>query len=215
MLLTPYYMGDTHKVVIDYAGEVICREAIAFNNNKIAKFCCIETDLAADNVIDDNDSFWHRESNCNGLALGFRFFDFRFGRKYRGPLIYEAFFFLLGLLAEFFKLFARLKTIIRPAHIEKLPDVFIVSFSSLRLEIWAVWTIDFRPFVPGYPKPFQVIDNLLSGGRCIAFEVGILDAQDEFTACFLSQKPVEQCCSCSAYMKVSRRRRGKTCYDSW
>ena len=120
MLLTPYYVGDTHKVVVDYAGEVIGREAVAFDDDKIAEFGCIETDLAANHVIDNDCSFGHSETNCNGFALGFCFFDIRFGRQYGGPLINESLFLRLGLFAKFLKLFSCLKAIICPALVEKL-----------------------------------------------------------------------------------------------
>jgi hypothetical protein len=97
-------------------------------------------------------------------------------------LINEPLFLRLGLSAELSKFFSRLKAIICPALLKQLPDVFIVSFSSLGLKIWRVWAANFGAFVPGYTQPAKVIDYLLGCGRGIAFEVGIFDAQDEFAS---------------------------------
>ena len=73
----------------------------------------------------------------------------------------------------------------------------------------------YGPLIVEEPEPPQVVHNLLGCRWGVSFLVCVLDAQNKCTARPSGTEPVEKSCTCSADVKITRRRWGKTCYDHY
>ena len=67
-----------------------------------------------------------------------------------------------------------------------------------------------RAFVPIDPEPLESLINRSRGFLGIAFGVGVFDAQNQFAAVVVNEKPIEQSGARAADVKITSRRRSKS-----
>src|SRR6266571_218524 len=63
---------------------------------------------------------------------------------------------------------------------------------TLRLEIRAIGTADFRAFIPVDTEPAEAVEDRLQRFGSVAFGVGVINAEDELPAHPPCQQPIEQ-----------------------
>src|SRR5437667_8023007 len=89
----------------------------------------------------------------------------------------------------------------------------LVKFRALALQIRPKIAADVRAFAPVQAEPLQPFVN---GGHCflgVSLDVGVFDAQHEFSAMVPRKKPIEQRSACPADVQIASRRGGETNAD--
>jgi hypothetical protein len=116
------------------------------------------------------------------------------------------------LFAHLLQLFGGVEAVVGLFLVDKFVYVFVVDVFSLRLEIWLIWTSDFRAFVPVDTEPSQVVYDLSGGRGSVALEVGIFDAEYEFATHPPGEEPAKKGGPSAAHVQITSRRWCKTGY---
>src|SRR5437667_12892934 len=89
----------------------------------------------------------------------------------------------------------------------------LVKFRALALQIRPKIASDVRAFAPVQAEPLQPFVN---GGHCflgVALDVGVFDAEHEFSAMVPRKKPIEERSARPADVQMASRRGGETNAD--
>ena len=191
VFLGAQHMGDRHGVVVDHAREVVGRQPVRAQQHEVADHAGRERDPTTDRVVELLFAIRDDEAHAVRLTRG----GTRIGvggqkgtaaavvvrrapGRGRGGTSRVEF----GVGAE-----AAIGRAARPQQF----GVGAVERQPLALAIGSVRAADLGSFVPHQVQPAQVVEHATLALGARAFEVGVLDPQDECAAMLTREQPVE------------------------
>ena len=164
--LGPHDMCDSHHMVIDHVGQMICREAIALEKDWIWRYILVlSCDVTHEHIVESCLSLCrHTESDYRLDALGFQVSPLFICKVCAMSVV--TLIFALGcnlLLSHLFKSFRCAVAVIGLSVPYKLLGIFLVDIKAFRLDVGAIGSSNHRTFVPFDSKPVQSIIEILEG----------------------------------------------------
>ena len=210
---TAHDIGDAHQMVVDDIGEVIGREAVAFEQNLLVERFVVDRDRSEHFVIEGCLSFRDRLADDIGFAGSDAFLTLFRCQLFARIVIFEAVAFGFAL---FLQAFLVAEAVMSAAAGDQLFGIFFVktAFDTLGLYIRTVCAADVRTLVMVQTAGFQRIVNNI----CCTFDktslVGILDTENIDTlGIFSCDKIGIQGSAQIADMHISGRTRCESCSD--
>ncbi len=211
MVFPAQHVRDLHQVVVDDDREVIRRDAVAFDDDEIARVFGGKRNFAFDHIVEGVGLVLrHAETHARHAAFGFERLALlrrqiavsaRITRRLAGVRLLFAFFF------QFF--FGAVAQVSQP-FVEQFLPVDFINIETFGLAVRSVFSADIDAFVPIDAQPFHVFQLAFFAAGHVAFHVGILDANDEFAPLIASEQIIEQRRSGVADMQMARRARRVT-----
>jgi hypothetical protein len=189
VVISPYDMGDMHRMVVDDTGKIVSRHPIGTNDDEITDPVRIEIHPSVDEIFEDNHSLIHPKPENRPETFRFHFRDLPFGEGTASSIIFWHHAPGELLLAKGFKPFGRAETFIDFSFTEQFFRIVTIEREALGLTIGTVLPASIRPFLPEDPQPSEVLEDRLDGSIGRSLRIGIFDPQNE-CAFFLSGKEI-------------------------
>ena len=193
MLLGAQYVSHAHQMVIDTNSKVICRNTVGFYNYKIIKLVHVKGNFAMNQVM-YSDATFGRNLNTDGIRFacsdaGFSLLcrNIAAGTSIAERLLSSALFFTLCS-----QILGSAEAVVCFAFVQQLLSIFFVDIKALGLIVRTIFAAGLRTFIPVDAQPFQAGKDLAYGILFQAFNIGILDTQNQLTAHFAGKQPVKQ-----------------------
>ena len=206
----PYDVGNVHECIVEYDAVVVYRNAIGFDNNKIADFIGVERNVAPYEVVKFQCFIlWRLYADNIGTTFG-QILLYRFRCKVRTFAGIDRCFALSHLCFFFgFQFFRCAEAIIGFAFSQELVRIFFIEVQPFHLTVRAVRTTYVNAFIPVNAQPFQGILNIFFRFARRTFLVRIFDPDDKRATCMLGKQVVKEGRAGTANMKRAGRARSK------
>ena len=193
MLLGAQYVSHAHQMVIDTNSEVIGRNTVGFYNYEIVELVHVKGNFAMNQVM-NGDAAFGRNLDTNGIRFAcsdtcFSLFcrNIAAGTCITERLLSSALFFALCS-----QILGSAEAVVCFAFVQQLLSIFFVNIKALGLIVRTVFAAGLRTFIPVDAQPFQAGKDLAYGILFQAFNIGILNTQNQLTAHFAGKQPVKQ-----------------------
>ena len=193
MLLGTQYVSHAHQMVIDTNSEVIGRNTVGFYNYEIVELVHVKGNFAMNQVM-NGDAALGRNFDTNGIRFAcsdtcFSLFcrNIAAGTCITERLLSSALFFTLCS-----QILGSAEAVVCFAFVQQLLSIFFVDIKALGLIVRTVFAAGLRAFIPVDAQPFQAGKDLAYGILFQAFNIGILNTQNQLAAHFAGKQPVKQ-----------------------
>ena len=180
-------MGDAHEVIVDHIGQMVGGQVVAaLVEHLVVENGRVDDHLAADDVVHmyvlaalylkPHDILCALVDEAPGL-LGWEGERIAHREARRGVILEVG-----RCLAGFLQLLRRVEGHISLPFVQQLLRVAAVDVPALRLAVRPVFPAEAHALVEVDAEPFERLEDILLGPRHEATAVGVLDAEDQFTA---------------------------------
>jgi hypothetical protein len=192
VVISPYDMGDMHRMVVNDTGKIVSRHPIGTNDDEITDPVRIETHPSVDEIFEDNHSLIHPKPENGPETSCLHFRDIPFGEGTASSIIFGHHAPGELLLAKGFEPFRRAETFIDFSFTEQFFRIVTIEREALGLTIGTVLPFSIRPFLPEDPQPSEVLEDRLDGSIGRSLRIGIFDPQNECTSLLSGKEIVEE-----------------------
>ncbi|ACM22987.1 Putative uncharacterized protein [Thermotoga neapolitana DSM 4359] len=189
-------MGNLHQMIVYYDGKVVRGKPVRFHDDEILYGGVVEFHLSFQQVFERGLSWKDFEFHRDRMA----FSGVLFGIVERGKQFSGGIFFIVY-------------NVIGPLFFHQFSCVFTVDIEPFALAIRTMISIHIGPFIPVKSTPSQRVKDLPFEFHRTSLQIGVLYPQNEFSALFSCEHPVEKGSPCSSNVKVSRWARCKSNSD--
>ena len=222
VLLAAEHMGHAHERVVHDDREVVGRGAVALADDEVVELLGLEAHLAQDLVVDDDRVVGHAEADHMVVAPRQTRQALLARDLERGAVVAVPGLVPDRLLALGVELLDALESGVRAVGLQERVDGGVVAVEAPGLveradpaivaaDAGAVVVV-LGAVIPVDPEPGEVFEDAPGGGFGGAFEVGVLDAEDEASAVSPGVGPAQQGGARAADVEVPRGGGGEACH---
>ncbi len=202
-------VGDPHGGIVDDDGEVVGREAVALEDDKVAELVVLESDDVADEVLPRCLPVRDDEAHCRRNPFLPKCVLLGFGESAAPAVVPEGATGDLGLLPPGGELLSGAEAGVGLARGDEAVEFGPVDLLPLRLEVRAGLALLIRPFIPIEPQPAEGIEDAAHRFQRGTLLVGVFYAQHKSPAVTAGEEVVEERCPGAPDVEMPRRTGGE------
>jgi hypothetical protein len=192
MIISPYHMGDIHKIIIDNAGKIIGRHRIGPDDDEIADSFSIEVHSAMNEVFKNNRASLHMKPEYRLLTFGFQSHNVTFRERPAFAIISWHLPFGELFFPKRLEPFRGAEAFVSLALAKQPICMLMIEFETLRLTIRARRSAPVRPFFPLDSEPSQIFQDMVNRGVVRMLHVGVFNPEDKRPTMVFGKKVVEK-----------------------